>query len=159
MREHITTITWVGTEDLGGNKWTGGAGMPPHQMSTFEGTCDPLREGMDPSEPIHILGFWPHMHQLGVQMDAIVNHQNGQSETVFSKQFDFNHQIHYLQNYDLMPGDTLTAKCYFNNTTDIGVPFGESSDTEMCYNFVMSWPAHALENHVVSLIGATNTCW
>jgi hypothetical protein len=159
MREHITTITWVGTEDLNGNKWAGGAGMPPHQMSTFQGTCDPLREGMDPSEPIHILGFWPHMHQLGVQMDAIVNHQDGQSEMVFTKKFDFNHQIHYLQNYDLMPGDTITAKCYFNNTTDIGVPFGESSDTEMCYNFMMSYPAHALENHVVSLIGATNTCW
>jgi len=129
MRAHAATITWVGTEDIGGNKWTGGAGMPPHQMSQFSGTCDPLREGMSPTEPIHILGFWPHMHQLGVNMEAIVNHQGGASETVFEKKFDFNHQIHYLQNYDLMPGDTLTARCTFNNTTDMGIPFGESSDT------------------------------
>jgi hypothetical protein len=29
----------------------------------------------------------------------------------------------------------------------------------MCYNFTMAYPAHALENGVPSLIGATNTCW
>jgi hypothetical protein len=133
--------------------------MPPHQMSTFEGTCDPLREGMNATEPIHILGFWPHMHKLGVKMESIIHHQDGTDETVFSQAFDFNHQIHYLKSVDLPPGDTITARCTFNNTTDMGVPFGESSDTEMCYNFTMSWPAHALENHVISLIGASNTCW
>ena len=111
MRPHVASITYAGTEDLGGNKWTGGPGMPPHQMSSFEGTCNPLRTGMSPTEPIHILGFLPHMHKLGVQMDAIVNHQAGGSEMIFTKPFDFNHQIHYLQNYDLAPGDTLTAKC------------------------------------------------
>jgi hypothetical protein len=158
-RAHTASVTWVGTEDLGGNKWFGGAGMPPHQQSVFEGTCDPLREGMSATEPIHILGFWPHMHQLGTKMQAFVNHRGGTSELVFEKPFDFNHQIHYMQPYDLKPGDTLTAKCHYNNTTDMGVPFGESSDTEMCYLFTFSWPAHALENHVPSLIGATNTCW
>jgi hypothetical protein len=158
-RPHTATVTWIGTEDLGGNKWFGGVGMPAHQTSTFSGTCDPLREGMNATEPIHILGFWPHMHQLGVHMQASVNHANGMKETIFDKPFDFNYQVHYMQRYDLMPGDTLTATCTFNNTTNQGVPFGESSDTEMCYNFTFAWPAHSLENHVISLIGATNTCW
>jgi hypothetical protein len=159
MRPHTASVTWVGTEDLNGNKWFGGAGMPAHQSSVFSGTCDPLREGMNSTEPIHIIGFWPHMHQLGTNMKAVVNHKNGMKETIFDKPFDFNYQIHYFQKYDLMPGDTLTASCTYNNTTAMGVPFGESSDTEMCYNFTFAWPAHALENHVVSLIGATNTCW
>jgi hypothetical protein len=159
MRAHTATISWIGTEDIGGNKWFGGAGMPAHQKSTFSGTCDPLREGMNSTDPIHILGFWPHMHQLGINMKAIVNHKGGMAETIFNKPFDFNHQVHYLQDYELKPGDTLTAVCDFNNTTAAGVPFGESSDTEMCYNFTMAWPAHALENHITSLIGATNTCW
>jgi hypothetical protein len=158
-RPHVATITWIGTEDLNGNKWTGGAGMPPHQTSTFTGTCDPLREGMNSTEPIHVIGFWPHMHKLGVEMKAVVNHKGGMSETIFDKPFDFSHQIHYLQNYDLAPGDTLTAVCMYNNTTDQGAAFGESTTDEMCYNFSMAWPAHALENHVISLIGATNTCW
>ena len=158
-RPHTATVTWLGTEDLGGNKWFGGVGMPPHQVSTFSGTCAPLREGMSSSEPIHLIGFTPHMHRLGTRTRAIVNHQDGTKEVIFDKPFDFNEQIHYTQFYDLMPGDTITAECEFNNTTSMGVPFGESSDTEMCYLFTMSWPAHGLENHVLSLIGATNTCW
>ena len=158
-RPHTASVTWIGTEDIGGNKWLGGQGMPPHKMSTYQGTCNPLREGMSSSEPIHILGFWPHMHQLGTKMQAFVNHKDGAREMVFEKPFDFNKQIHYLQAYDLKPGDTLTAVCHYNNTTNMGVPFGESSDTEMCYLFTFSWPAHSLENHAPSLIGATNTCW
>ena len=34
-RAHVASVTWLGTEDLNGNVWTGGAGMPPHQESTF----------------------------------------------------------------------------------------------------------------------------
>jgi hypothetical protein len=81
------------------------------------------------------------------------------AETVFDKPFDFNHQVHYPQNIKLNPGDTITSTCTFNNTTDKGVPFGESTDTEMCYQFTFAWPAHSLENHASSLIGASNTCW
>lgn len=80
-------------------------------------------------------------------------------ETIFEKPFDFNHQIHYMQPYALAAGDSITASCDFNNTTDMGVPFGESSDTEMCYLFTYSYPAHSLENNASSLIGATNACW
>jgi len=159
MRKNTATITWTGTEDLNGIVWLGGPGMPAHQTSTFSGTCKPKRKGMDPNEPIHIVAFWPHMHQLGTNMKATINHADGTKEVIFDKPFDFNHQIHYLQNYDLKPGDTMTTTCTFNNTTNKGVPFGESSDTEMCYLFTMSWPAHALDNNVTSLIGATNTCW
>jgi hypothetical protein len=158
-RAHTASITWVGTEDLNGNKWLGGAGMPPRQESEFEGTCNPLRAGMDPTEPIHIIGFWPHMHQLGTNMQTFINHKDGTKEKIFDKPFDFNKQVHYLHPYELQPGDTITARCRFNNTTDFGVAYGESSDTEMCYNFTFAWPAHALDNGVPSLIGATNTCW
>ena len=158
-RPHTATVTWLGTENLNGDKWFGGAGMPPHQISKFSGTCNPLRKGMNATDPIHILGFNPHMHRLGTHASVTVNHKNGTKEVLFDKPFSFDNQIHYGQLYDLMPGDTLTAECTFNNTTNTGVPFGESSDTEMCYVFTVSWPAGALENNVVSLIGSTNTCW
>jgi hypothetical protein len=154
-RPHTSTITWLGTEDLG--TFTGG--MPAHQMSQFSGTCDPLREGMNSTDPIHILAFWPHMHQLGVQMQTFVNHKGGTMEKVFDMPFDFNHQVHFPQKIDLAAGDTITATCIYNNTTDASVGFGSSSKQEMCYQFAYSWPAHALENHIISLIGATNTCW
>jgi hypothetical protein len=41
----------------------------------------------------------------------------------------------------------------FNNDTDRGVPFGESSDDEMCYQFALAYPAHALGNGASSLLG------
>jgi hypothetical protein len=160
MRAHVSTVTWTGTEDLNGNKFIGGGkGMPPHMKSTFQGTCNPSRTGLAATEPVHIIAFWPHMHRLGVNMKAVINHKDGMKETILDKPFDFNNQEHLFQNYDLMPGDTMTTICDFNNTTDKGVPFGESSDTEMCYLFTFAWPAHAFENHVASLIGASNTCW
>jgi hypothetical protein len=158
-RPHTATITWLGQENLDGNKWFGGAGMPPHQMSTFSGTCSPLRTGLNATDPVHIIAFWPHMHTLGIEMTSVVNHKDGTMETIFDKPFDFNHQVHYMQNYDLAAGDTLTSTCTFNNTTDMGVPFGEDTGDEMCYQFTFAWPAHSLENHASSLIGASNTCW
>ena len=68
--------------------------------------------------------------------------------------FDFSSQIHFTVDHKLYPGDSLTTTCRFNNTTDRGVPFGESSDTEMCYMFTYAWPANTLENGAESLIGA-----
>ena len=133
--------------------------MRPHKVSADSGTCNPLREGMNSTDPIRILAFWPHMHTLGTNMKRVINRRGGMSETVFDKPFDFDRQIHHPVDLQLMLGDTLTATCTFNNATDKGVPFGESTDTEMCYQFVYSYPAHALENHVLSLLGATNTCW
>jgi len=64
MRPNHGAISWLGTEDLGGNVWTGGAGMPPHQESQFTTTCRPGRG----SEPITIIGFEPHMHRIGKRM-------------------------------------------------------------------------------------------
>ena len=36
----------------------------------------------------------------------------------------------------------------------LSVAFGPSSDQEMCYQFAFSYPARALDNGVISLIGA-----
>jgi hypothetical protein len=159
MRAHVANSTWLGTEDLGGNKWFGGAGMPPHQESTFKTTCAPARAGMGANDSIHIIGFEPHMHKIGKNMKTDVLHTNGMLETIFDKPFSFGNETHYLQNYELKPGEKLVTSCTFNNTSDVGVPFGESSDTEMCYQFTYAWPAHALSNRASSLLGVTDTCW
>jgi len=58
-----------------------------------------------------------------------------------------------------LPGEQLVTSCTFNNTNDFGVPFGESSDAEMCYQFVFAWPAHTLTNGAFSLLGVPDTCW
>jgi hypothetical protein len=154
-RPNIGGITWMGTEDIGGNVWAGGAGMPPRQESTFTTMCRPGRSNI----PIHILGFEPHMHRLGKRMMTKVNHMDGTSDVIFDKPFSFGNETHYFESYDLKPGETLNTSCTFNNDTDRGVPFGESTDTEMCYQFTFHYPAHALTNGAFSLLGVTDTCW
>lgn len=159
LRKNTATLSWLGQEDLNGNVFLGGEGMPPHQESSFTGTCNPRRRGMNDTDPINIVIFWPHMHQLGINMTATINRADGTKDAIFDEPFDFSSQLHFAVDHKLYPGDTLTTTCLFNNTTDRGVPFGESSNTEMCYMFTYAWPANTLENGATSLIGANNTCW
>jgi hypothetical protein len=153
-REHAAALTWLGTENFNGP-----LGMPAGVMSDFSGTCRPGRQGMNATDPIHIFAFLPHMHKLGRNMRSLVTRVNGMQEEVFNKPFDFNQQIHYEVSVDLFPGDAITSTCTFFNNTPAAVPFGNSSDTEMCYQFAFSYPAGGLTNHVFGLNGANNNCW
>jgi len=159
MRKNIAAVSWLGSEDLNGNVWFGGAGMPPHKESTFTSTCTPGRRGVPANESIHILGFEPHMHRIGKNMKTSVLRAGGMMENVFDKPFSFGNETHYNVSVEVKPGDKLVTSCTFNNTNDVGVPFGESSDTEMCYQFVTAYPAHALSNGAPSLLGVTDACW
>ena len=158
-KKNIGNVTWLGTEDLNGNKWFGGAGMPPHKESTFTTTCIPSRRGMIGDQPIHIMGFEPHMHRIGKRMQTAVKRKDGTMETIFDKPFNFGNETHYFAEFDLKAGEQLVTSCTFNNDNDFGVPFGESSDTEMCYQFTFAYPAHALANGAPSLLGVPDTCW
>jgi hypothetical protein len=151
MIKNVGSLTFLGTENFNGP-----IGMPAKTTSKFSGTC--LN---DSGGPITLFGFTPHMHKLGIQMTSVIKHTDGTTEQVFDKPFDFNSQITHLQAKPivLQAGESITSTCTFNNTTNAAVPFGPSSNQEMCYNFTMSYPAHALDNGTLSLIGATNVCW
>ncbi|MFI5306150.1 MAG: hypothetical protein ACHQ53_02290 [Polyangiales bacterium] len=150
-RANIGGLTFLGTEYFNGI-W----GMPAGQVSNFSGTCS-----NDSGKPITIVGFYPHMHLLGVNMKSEVMKAKGGSETVFDHPFVFDHQVNYMlrPGYVLQPGDKITSTCTFDNTTTANVAFGQSTMQEMCYQFTFAYPYGALNNGVVSLIGATNTCW
>jgi hypothetical protein len=150
-RKNVASLTFLGTENLGGF-----SGMPAHQKSNYSGTCRNRSSG-----PITVWGFTPHMHQLGRNMKVTVKRMDGSMETPFDKAFDFNSQITYPADPPivLQPGDSITSTCTFDNDTNAPVAFGPSSNQEMCYNFTMAYPAHALDDGVFSLIGAKNTCW
>jgi hypothetical protein len=110
--------------------------------------------------PIHIVRFWPHMHQWGRHMKSVITRAGtGMDENVFEQPFDFNYQISYEATVELQPGDSITSTCTFDNQSSGPVAFGPSTDQEMCYQFAFSYPAGALDNGVLSLVGATNTCW
>jgi hypothetical protein len=151
MRKNIASMTFLGTEDFNGI-----FGMPPHETSQFGGTCTNESAG-----PVTIWAFWPHMHKLGRRMTSVITRVDGKTEMAFDSAFDFNLQIHYPLSpmLVLQPGDSITSTCTFENNTNAAVAFGPSTEQEMCYQFAFTYPARAIDNGVISLIGATNTCW
>jgi hypothetical protein len=158
-RQHVASLTWTGTEDLNGNVWLGGSGMPPQQESTFTTTCVPGRSGLGVDQSIHIFSFEPRMNRIGKRMTTSVSHADGSLELVFDKPFMFGSAAHYPAAVEVKPGESLVTSCTFFNDTDHGVPFGESTDTETCYQFIWSYPAHALSNGAYSLLGVPDACW
>ncbi|MFI5309505.1 MAG: hypothetical protein ACHQ53_19270 [Polyangiales bacterium] len=90
--------------------------------------------------PITILTSDPHMHKKGTRMSTIINRADGTQTTLIDKPFDFNSQILYDTPAVVNAGDTLTTTCYY----DAPATFGHGTMDEMCYNFVLAYPAGAL---------------
>ena len=93
------------------------------------------------------------------RMKTSVKKTDGSLMTIFDEPFNFGSETHYFASYDLMPGESLITECTFNNDNNFRVMFGESSDTEMCYQFTFAYPAHSMRNGAASILGVTDTCW
>jgi hypothetical protein len=147
-REHKAGLTFLGTETMS---------VPAGMQAKAGGTCI-----NDSGAPITILGFTPHMHEIGIHMQSEVTRvAGGPVENVFDLPFVFNYQTNYMMKPGvvLQPGDSITSTCTYENKGFSTVNFGQSTKAEMCYQFALSYPYGALNNGVLSLIGATNTCW
>ncbi|MDH5674367.1 MAG: hypothetical protein OEZ06_19735 [Myxococcales bacterium] len=147
-RPNTAGITFLGTENFNSI-----FGMGPG-VNHFTTNCK-----NNSGAPITVIGFNPHMHLLGINMKTDLQGAGG-TRTIFDMPFQFDYQVSYdIPPTVVQPGDTLITTCSFNNDTGSNVAFGESTTTEMCYQFALSYPAGALNNGAASLIGATNTCW
>jgi len=146
-RPNTAGITFLGTELLS---------VPPGATGEAFGTCT-----NDSGGPITIIGFSPHMHTIGINMKSEVTRMGGAREVVFDMPFQFDYQTNYTMSPPvvLQPGDRITSTCTWKNESPAAVGFGQSTRQEMCYQFALSYPYPALNNGVLSLIGATNTCW
>ena len=114
---------------------------------------------MSADQPIHILGFLPHMHRLGTHFTSEILTVSGQTQTMFDKPYTFGQGRFYAEEHVVAQGEQIFTTCTFNNDTDRGVPFGETADLEMCYLFTLAYPPHALSNNVFSLLGLADACW
>lgn len=144
-QEHTAAVHWLGTENIF---------LFPGESSGGS-TCSP-------TEPVTILGVTPHMHELGRHTRMIINRADGTQETLLDKPFDFNTQIGYDTPAKLMPGDTISSTCTWNNTSGAITTFGEATGNEMCYLFTLAYPVGALDTGGdllgVGLIGGQNKC-
>jgi hypothetical protein len=120
-RKNEAAVHWLGTQNL-------------NQLNAT-GTCTPASQ-----VPITILSSTPHMHLQGRHLKTIINRKNGGSEILIDKPFDFQTQVSYPTPAMVNPGDTLSTTCTYATPT----PFGQGTNQEMCYNFVIAYPAGAL---------------
>lgn len=121
LRPKEAAVHWLGTQNL--NK------------VSAAGTCVPVNTG-----PVTILTSSPHMHLQGRHMKTVINRKAGASEVLIDTPFDFNTQVSYPTPAVINPGDTLTTTCTYAMPT----PFGQKTNEEMCYNFVVAYPAGQL---------------
>jgi hypothetical protein len=144
-QENAAATHWLGTENI--------FLLPGEAEATT--TCTPKGE-------VNIIGVTPHMHELGVHSSIIINRADGTKETLVDEPFDFNTQIGYETKAKLMPGDTLSATCKWNNTKGAVVGFGEGTDDEMCYLFTTAYPIGPMDTGGdllgVGAIGGINKC-
>ena len=80
------------------------------------------------------------MHLQGRHMTTVINRAGGGTEMLIDEPFDFQTQISYSTPQVVHKGDTLTTTCTYATPT----PFGEKTTDEMCYNFVLAYPAGGL---------------
>lgn len=97
------------------------------------------------SQPLYLLASFPHMHQLGrsFRTELLRGGDEGPAETLVDvPHFDFENQRYYRHEpaVQLRPGDAVRTTCTFDNPQDQRVGFGERTEDEMCFNFVMLYP-------------------
>lgn len=100
-------------------------------------------------EPLNVIAAFPHMHQLGQSFHTDI--LRGGSEDAVEPLTDvpaYNFENQEFYAYDppvqIMPGDAIRTTCTYDNPYDFPVRFGEGTEDEMCFNFVMAHPIEAV---------------
>jgi hypothetical protein len=115
----------------------GNANVPAHQHVDNTTTCT-VKADMGSAT---ILANSPHMHKLGTHAKFVLT-QGGMDTVLRDAPFSFEDQ----RSYNFTPpvvvksGDKLTVTCSFTNDTNKAVGFGENTEDEMCFNFILVYP-------------------
>lgn len=144
--EHEAGVMWTGTIFAPEGEPDGGFGefIIPAGATDYEvgGACT-VTEAMG---PITVFGVWPHMHEIGKSLNATMypGLQNpGDAQCLVDVSWDFDDQRGYqfVHPVEMVPGDRIETTCLFDNPNSFDVRFGEETDDEMCFDFVMYYPA------------------
>lgn len=115
------------------------AGLPPGR-STASNTC----VNTSTVGPAHVLWTAPHMHMLGRHLRSEIVRTDGSKQVLTDADYDFRDQQRYPSDLLIYPGDRVETTCTFDNDTARTVKFGEQTSDEMCFNFLLVWPAGSM---------------
>lgn len=89
-----------------------------------------------------LFAVWPHMHQFATEQK--VEHIRGGTTTVLHDgAYSFEEQNYYVQSpiFQVQQGDQIRVTCTYNNPLNTSIPFGDSSNQEMCFSGLYRYPA------------------
>jgi hypothetical protein len=145
LRSHEASVHWLGTQLI--------ASLGLGGTVDASGSCSVMQEA-------HIIAHSPHMHTRGRYMKTTLN-RGAQQIKITDQPFQFtDQQIFPVDDPSgeiiAKPGDVIDTVCTYDGS---GIfTFGPNTDQEMCYNFVVAWPAGSLSNGTAGIVGGKNTC-
>ncbi len=84
----------------------------------------------------------PHMHQMGTYMKVDAERAGEAPVTIHDGPYDFLEQKLYdVPALPMKQGDTIRVSCTYDNPSSVTVPFGDSSNDEMCFATIYRYPA------------------
>jgi hypothetical protein len=135
--------------------------VPAHGMQVLPSTCTPTVA----NGPVHLMEINPHMHKTGMHASAILKRANGEMVTIHDAAFSFDSQNKYILPEDgsaadilVNKGDSITTTCTFKNETNAAIRFGQNTENEMCFFYVIAWPMGQLVNGSRGPEGDPNAC-
>jgi hypothetical protein len=123
--------------------------------ATAVGTCPSQLTSLLP-QSLYALASFPHMHQLGREFNTTITRGGDQIPLVDVPSFTFDNQISYPHDppVEIRAGDSLTTTCTYDNPGGGPVGFGEDTEDEMCFNFVLTYPIDIVpEDYRVCMTG------
>lgn len=106
-------------------------------------SCTPDRE-------LNVFGVLPHMHKLGTKIEVTRTPAAGTTSLFYKVDpWIFGDQPLDMMNERIVPGDRLDLTCTYTNTTGKPVPYGESSDEEMCFFILFYYPYDHIDGCVI----------
>lgn len=118
---------------------------PGAEDHDVHGTCSPLSTLLWPQ--MHIIAASPHMHELGTAMQSTLRRHDGTTQDLMANPvFDFSNQGMHFPDEEIVvqPGESITTTCTYDNPNPWPVFFGEGTNDEMCFNFVLAYPINTL---------------
>lgn len=108
--------------------------VPPGQ-STQMGSCT-----MNGDVTLFMVN--PHMHRYGTHMRVVAERAGMEDLEIYSGDYNFeDQQIYPIEPVSMNRWDTVRVYCSYNNTSGSPVPWGDSSDQEMCFATTYRYPA------------------
>ena len=107
------------------------------------------------SKPVHLMTAGPHAHKYAKWMKFTVKKKDGTEIVMHDHAFNFGEQGTYPLEPEVIieSGDQVITTCTYSNTTSRNINFGESTDSEMCFNFAAYYPAGGFSCGLGGLLG------